>query len=370
MRKIFNTVFRLLVVRFYKLNAGFFLLLFVLLFGVVSPPIIISYHLALINGIIQVPVFMIIVMVIWFFYNLKCIFFCLRTVETDTSNLLFNFQAIDTWKQVLLLFSSHFLLYFPIFAYVLFILNIAVQQGNTSAVISLLIFHSSMYILAIYVYYRKLNFPFREWALANQLSKITRFSIRKSVYFYLFYYTIDSLKLGFFVLKVVSLLLLGVILVVNQKEFQVRNFIIFFLLIILTHAIIVYNYVGFIEKKMSFIKNLPLSVWKYLNIYAIIYCLILLPELIYIIINGQNLIPLDNILLFFGISVGQLLLYTAVLYASLFRMKTYVKIILAIYLSSSVLLLSEQYFLFFAVQLAIAVLLFITHYHRFELSRK
>jgi len=329
-----------------------------------------SYHLALINGIIEVPVFMTIVMVIWFFYNLKCIFFCLRTVENDSSYLLFNFQAIDTWKQLLLLLACHFLLYFPIFAYVLLILNVAAQQGNTSAVISLLIFHSSMYIMAIYLHYRKLNFSFKEWALAGQLSRVTRFSIRKNVYFYLFYYTIDSLKLGFLVLKVVSLLLLGVILVMNQNEFQVRNFIIFFLLIILIHAIIVYNYVGFIEKKLSFIKNLPLSVWNYLNIYAITYCLILLPELIYIMINGQNLIPLNNILLFFGISVGQLLLYTAVLYASSFRMKTYVKIILAIYLSSSVLLLSEQYFLFFSFQSATAVLLFITQYYRFELSSK
>ena len=370
MRKTFNTVFRLLVVRFYKLNAGFFLFLFVLLFGVVNPPIIISYHLALINGIIQVPVFMTIVMVIWFFYNLKCIFFCIRTVETDTSNLLFNLQAIDTWKQVLILFGCHFLLYFPIFAYVLIILKVAVQQANAPAVISLLIFHSLMYIMATYVYYRKLNFPFNEWALASQLNNITRLSMRKSIYFYLFYYTLDSLKVGFLVLKVVSLFLLGVMLVMNSDKFQVRNFIIFFLLIILIHAIIVYNYVGFIEKKLSFIKNLPLSVWKYLNIYAITYCLILLPELIYIIINGQNLISLNNIFLFYGIGVGQLVLYTAVLYASSFRMKPYVKIILVIYLSSSVLLLSEQYFLFFSFQLTIAVLLFVTHYYRFELNDK
>ena len=78
---------KVLVNYFYKVNAGFFLFGFFVLFGLPISPV--AFHLSLISGIIQSQVFVAVVMLIWLLYNLKCLDYILKQLRDPRQSSCF-----------------------------------------------------------------------------------------------------------------------------------------------------------------------------------------------------------------------------------------------------------------------------------------
>jgi hypothetical protein len=97
--------FKILVKSFYQQNAGFFLFIFVLFFGVVAPSQQLTYHYMLIRGMLETPLFLGIVLFIWLLYALKTSRFVLSVLDEPESHFLYSLVALSSGR----IFSLHFL---------------------------------------------------------------------------------------------------------------------------------------------------------------------------------------------------------------------------------------------------------------------
>ncbi len=115
MRIVISILQRVLVNHFYKINAGFFLFAFFVLFGL--PYQVASFHLSLISGIIQSTVFLEVVMLIWLLYNLKCIDYVLKQLRLPSQLFLFCLNNLSNKKIYLYMLYVQVLVYMPVIVY-------------------------------------------------------------------------------------------------------------------------------------------------------------------------------------------------------------------------------------------------------------
>ena len=94
MKALGSLFFRLVVLQFYKLNAGFFLLLFILLFATMQPPeLLVSYPF--LSMIASSPAMLTAVLLVLTIYFLKCLAFALKTVNEPGNDFLFYSALLD-----------------------------------------------------------------------------------------------------------------------------------------------------------------------------------------------------------------------------------------------------------------------------------
>ncbi len=367
MTSILRLFFKTLIIPYYILNAGFFLLSFILIFGIVHPPQLIFIHLSLIQGIIHSAAFTWVVLLLWMVYNLKCILFCVRIIKREEDTIFFNLQVIPAARQWILLFICHCILYLPVIIYSCFVVYIALQEGFLFYSAGLILFQLLMCISAVYIYYFNINFTWmRSLSDASFLPAVTLFHGQLRMPLFLLYYTFHSKKIIFFVIKLAGLFLLNVILGTEKNYFDLRDFVVVFFTIVLFHALLVYYYVELMEKLMSITRNLPVRRAYRFLLFLITYVLMLLPELFFILINGSHLVTLYQTAVFYIMAVAQLLLFTSILYVKSMRMKPYLQIIFCIYFASSILMLSGYYEVIGGANLVLAFVLFYKSFYRYE----
>ncbi|MEO5995286.1 MAG: hypothetical protein ABIN89_01225 [Chitinophagaceae bacterium] len=360
-------LWKIFVIRFYVLNAGFFLFSFILIFGVVYPPQLIVVHTSLIYGIIQSNLFTAVVLFLWLLYNLKCIFFSVRIITREENTILYNMQAISPARQWILLLICHVTLYLPIIIYSFFIIYLSRRQGYLLYSNGLIFFQLLMCALGVYTYYFYINFAWKEVAIFRiGLPVIKQFGFKIQLPYYLVYYTLCSRKIIFFILKLTGLFLLNSVLAGDNDQFNMREFILVFMIDILIHSLLVYYYVEFMEKMISFTRNLPITRLFRFSLFLLTYSLLLLPDLCFIIIKGFQLIPIYIILVFYGIAIAELLLFTSTLYISSMKMKRYLQLIFSIYLVISLLTLSGYYTCILLATLTLTLYLFNKQYYKYE----
>ena len=369
MTGVWKLLWKIFVLRFYILNAGFFLFAFILIFGIVHPPQLIVVHASLIHGIILSNFFTGVVLLLWLVYNLKCIFFCLRIITKEEDTILHNMQAVSPIKQSILLLICHTILYLPVLLYSCFVIYLSGRQGFFLYALGLIFFQWLMCVIGAYTYYYHINFSWKEPALSRLgLPVMNHFTSKIKLPFYLVYYTFHSRKLLFFILKLTGLLLLNSVLAGNKDQFVLRDFMLIFMIDIIIHSLLVYYYVEFMERMISCMRNLPIPrIFRFL-LFLLAYSLILLPDLCFIIVNGFELMPLRTILTFYGIAVAELLLFTSFLYRRRINMKDYLQIIFSIYLVISLLSLSGYYMGILSAIITLAFFLFRGAYYEYELD--
>src|SRR4051794_25394355 len=99
MKPILHILLRVWIQQFYQRNAGFFLFLFVVLFGVVQYPL--DYHFKLMEGIVTSYITLFIAIIIWILYAGKCGALVLKSIPEERV-WLYELQAIGRKR---LLFS-------------------------------------------------------------------------------------------------------------------------------------------------------------------------------------------------------------------------------------------------------------------------
>src|SRR5690349_22943410 len=100
MKSILHILLRVWVQQFYQRNAGFFLFLFVVLFGVVQNPV--DYHFKLMQGIVSADATLITAIIIWLLYGCKCAMIVLNSINQEKT-WISQLQAIAAKRLFLLL---------------------------------------------------------------------------------------------------------------------------------------------------------------------------------------------------------------------------------------------------------------------------
>jgi hypothetical protein len=371
MVSIMRLFFRIFIRAFYIINAGYFLFFFILFFGLVSPTDLGFYHLSLILGMFNEPLFMGGVMLLWLFYNGKCILFVNNTINKPENNDLTNLQVFPFRQQFVLFGINQLLLYLPVLIYSGFVIALAFKYQHVGIAFILIAFQIINCVMGAVAGYLNMNSTWKKndigfTYLFNRITAISKISYP----FYLLTYTAFHRKITFFSIKLFSLFVLYIIFVLNKNDFSFINFIVVFLMLIMAHAMLPFYYINFIERTLSFYRNLPLSLLKISLIYFITYSIILIPELLFLLINGLQYVSLTDIVLLYFVALVNLLLFTAILYTEEIRMKKYLKIIFLVFFVSIFALNLKNYILLIFAELLIATITFISSYHLYESKQR
>ena len=112
-----SIVNKTLVESFYRQNAGFFVLLFVLFFGVVAPSEQLAYHYSLILGMLETPLFLGIVLFAWLLYGLKTSRFLFAVLDEPEANFFFKLGVMSPGRLFRSCMRIQGLLFLPVWAY-------------------------------------------------------------------------------------------------------------------------------------------------------------------------------------------------------------------------------------------------------------
>src|SRR5258706_8393489 len=125
MRTVLN---KIVVKSFYRQNAGFFLFLFVLFFGVVAPSQQLAYHRRLILGMLETKLFLGLVGLGWWLYGLKTVRFVWAVLDEPESAFLYPLAGLTADRLFGLCFGIQVLLLLPVWTYSLAVTGVAIQR--------------------------------------------------------------------------------------------------------------------------------------------------------------------------------------------------------------------------------------------------
>jgi len=200
------------------------------------------------------------------------------------------------------------------------------------------------------------------------MSKIFSFKIREAPYwsFFIRYIGIDK-KLLFSGIKLYSCSVLY-LMIVNQTrvEYDLKMITLFFSLGILGHGLIIHQLRDMEERYLRFYRAVPLSLLKRFLQYAILYFILLIPEILTIILLTPHYLRIRDAIIFIFLSYSILLFLNSLLFIQFFKMKDYLKIILCIFFIEYFSVLSGSCPLLCALLLISAISIFFSRYYKFE----
>ena len=115
-------------------------------------------------------------------------------------------------------------------------------------------------------------------------------------------------------IKIFSMLALQLLVMLNTDKVSKENICFLILLSISAHALLPSHYVRFLETEMSFLRNLPIPLYKRLSQFTFTYLVILVPELLFLLYNEISIMSMSGILSVYLLAVTRLSLYSAIQY--------------------------------------------------------
>ena len=367
MKTVLRFLLKVLVRQFYLINAGFFLFLFFIFFGVINGSQLISYHQSLILGMINSPVFMGAVWCCWFLYNFKCIAFCNAVISAPESSYIYNLKAVRPSKQLTLYLAVSSLQYLPVLIYAGFVIYTAFSKAMVITGLLVITFQLSMIALGAFILYFSINKnnhanPLKK--LSGLLGRLNNIPLKYPAFLtgHIFY----DKKMAFAGVKIFSILLLSVSFIRNGDHFDADFFSIFFQLILTGHAVLVFYCVQFNESQLQFSRNLPIPLYKVACMYLLTFGILLLPEGLFMLINNHGNLPIRHIVELYLTAIATLFFYTATLYACGLNMERMLLFVFISFLVIFFLQKTGQQLLLMMGILAAGVAVFWTHYFGFE----
>ncbi|TKK71598.1 hypothetical protein FC093_00820 [Ilyomonas limi] len=361
MRAALHILLKIWVQQFYQRNAGFFLFLFVVLFGVVQNPL--AYHYKLMQGIVTAYTTLVVALIVWLLYACKCSAIILKSIAREKT-WLYQLQAMDAKRLFLLLTIIQVILFLPAAIYILVTISIGIHVQQYVAVIMLCLFLLLVHVLSAALYY---------YALFNngiqfQLFKkpVFTYPFSKGFFSFLLWYNLYKSKLKTVAVKFFSFVLLFIPLVWNRAHIELSDFVIFFQISIATHAVIVYDSVQFLERDFPTLRNMPLPLYKLFMLFASTYIVLLLPEIFFLWYYGNAAHLGVSIFLLLLYYIGQLLLFTSLAYEKHQKIEHYLLYIGLITACSLLLTPLKSFGLIGCALIIIAFALFSGNYYQYE----
>ena len=353
---------------FYRQHAGLFVFLFTLMFGVVSVidgAKFTDYHFFLIQGMMKNSFLFLLVLLIWYLYARKSEQFVINILLRPDYSFLNVLLLLNSKRLYRMFVWIQFLLILPIILYacIIFAAGFYLHEYIKCLLVLLYIIIICLVSARWYLYYIQ-NPGKSPWTL----SKIFSFKIRETPYWSLFIrYIIIDKKLLFSGIKIYSCSVLY-LMIVNQTivEYDLRMIILFFSLGILGHGLLIHQLRDLEETRLTYYRTVPLSLLKRFVQYAILYFVLLIPEILTIVFLTPHYLRPEDAIIFILLSYSLLLFLNSLLFIRFYTMREYLKIILCIFFTEYFFVLSgASSFLCFLLFIS-AITMFFSGYYRFE----
>ena len=353
-----NILIKIFANGFYRVHAGLFLFVGLVMVGAVPPERLWMYEKSLIIAFVSSPM-MALVFALWLVYTIKATHYVAGQIFAVNQQFLFySSNSVSRKKQFISWFSTQFVILLPIIAYGIMAVFVAVGYGYylsaTTIIFYLLLLNAGSTLLFI--------------RLVNRLVDGSKQSIFLKIgrkwpkpFFSLFIYNLfDKMKVAYIITKVLSwLIVTGVFLLFADVRSDLRVAVIAMLAIITAHALLIYNQRVFEEKYLSFSRNLPYSTGtRFLN-YLKTYLVLLVPEAVWLFSRFNPAIAVE--LLLAGLSIA--MLFHCLLYRIGINMDRYLQWILFLFVVIFWVILYKLLWLLVIVNLAVSFLVFYVNYY-------
>jgi len=284
MASIFN---KILIRTFYREQAGFFLFVFLLFFGIVQPSTQLYFQYALIRGVLSAPAFMGLVGFAWLLYGLRIRRFMHQTLEAPDVLFLYKVNAGRPLSVAAQCFRVAATVYLPVIAYALLIFGVACYfnvSGSTpiphpvAAATALLSYAAVLITLTTLDLRRLLRYP----GFGTSAAAKTRRSKRHIPYWsILIRFLLGENKAVLIAVKLFSCSLLYFLFRTQTPEdYDLRLPFLAYSLALFGHGILLYRCRYLETSRLHFYPALPVPRIRRVTQYALFCALLLLPETI------------------------------------------------------------------------------------------
>jgi hypothetical protein len=279
MRIVISIFQKVLVNHFYKVNAGFFMFVFFVLFGL--PNDVAGFHLSIIHIIIESPAVLGAILLVWLLYSFKCLDYIVRQLNEHQQQFLFTTTSLPTLQCMLALLYVQVMVGLPVLAYAVVVIVIAAKSHQYVCIAEIIAFNLFTTVGAAVIYLHAL----RKKQLFKPLRLLPSIGFRmpKPAYSISLFYIWHQRKQMLVVSKFFSLVfLLGFIQIYDPQKYDTRPLLHCFMLVIASNSSIVFQMVNFESEHLFFYRNFPFSTTKRFGGLLLMYLILLLPELLFL----------------------------------------------------------------------------------------
>lgn len=348
---------------FYQQHAGFFLVVFYLLFGAVEGSQLISYHQALLLAFCTSPLALLLLLGIWILYALKCEFFVKQKLKQENFLFANNLTVLPKNNQIWVWLKMYVLLLLPILGYALLLLLMALSHGHYLTFMAVALFLPLLLLLLALSAFNHHNYAFR---ITKRWVKLPMLKIKRPFWTWPLFYLLNEQRLMLVLCKVVSFVFLkGMLWMFADVGPDSRVYLTAAMTVVLSHSVVLLNLVKFEANYLSFAKGLPISAFSKLGQWLGVMCLLLSPEMILFV----WLVKFDwaqcFAILFYLLSAMLCLL--ALVYWLKANMDNYLKCLLFFFFVSMWMILAGQFLVFSLLLLGLGSWGLVWKYNRTDL---
>jgi len=352
---------KVLVNHFYRLNAGLFMFLFYVLFGL--PQNAGDFHIAIATIIVKSQLFLLLVFAAWLLYNFKCIDYICKHLKGPAQLFLTSLENFGFFKCYISFAFVQFMVYLPITAYSIFLVIVALKNHAYIAAAEIIACVAVM-ILSVPLLYRMVLQ--RRWSEINiGLPAFIRFP--KPLFLLPVFYLLKKRKQMLLVTKFFSLGILWLFIKgFNPDHYDIRPTLFCFLLAAIANCTIVFETRNFEEEYLSISGNFPLSLTRrFINI-LLMYAVLLMPEMIFLWKGYPVYFNLFDYLQLAFVSIAMLCLLHVCLLIENTTMETFIKIVFGVGMGLFFIILYNPGIALALFLFIIAFAIFHAYYYDFE----
>lgn len=361
-----SIVNKMLAGTFYRQQAGLFLFLFLIFFGVVQPSTQLYFHYSLILGILETPSFMALVGVAWLLYALKVRRFVIGVLNSSDILFLYKINALPPGRVFRHCWAVQMLLFLPVSAYSLIIAGVAIYKKEDAQALGIVGSVMLLILLATLEMRHRVRYPGRvkDGVVRSQ-------SLRSIPYWSILLRFLLTENAGLLAgIKLFGCAILYLLLRMQEPgDYDLRMPFLAYNLALFGHGILLYRCRQLEATRLLCYRSLPVPVIRRFGQYSLFCFLLLVPETAVLGWLTPHPIQIGDSLAFILSGYSLLLLLNSLLIAFALKVKNYLKICLVLFgiLYCCVLekmLIASSGFYFF-----MAAFVFFWGYARYKLDR-
>lgn len=349
-------------VSFYEQHAGLLLVVCYLLFGAVEGSQLISYHFALLISICSSPIVWLIIFLVWIVYAIKCYLFVKHKLALPTFNFAVEVTKLRVVKQHNIWLKVYAFMLMPILSYAALILYISIRYHYFFSLFATLIGILILLFALSFLTFKSNNYnfnPVKNWGNTRWIK------INKPFWSWPLFYLFYEQPLMLFACKLVSLLTFKSILwVFADVGNDIRVFLMAMLAVVLSHAILIFNWVKFDATYLSFVRNLKISLFKRLTYWLIVLLILLIPELG--LLTWLTRFDVTQIFMAVVFCMSTLFALFTLVYVLKANMERYMKHMLFFFFATMLAILAGYYLIFSIALLFVSILIFMVYYSKID----
>lgn len=298
MNHVLTVLLKTIIIPFYRSHAGLLFFVFYIMFGMVEPAKLISYHQTLIEGMFASTAFML------------CIYLGLDIIQLKNSAVYsfpspsvrlsifkqpdagFTAQSLWVWLLVITVITFE-----PVLIYTIFIYLIGISQHHYAGCLGIVLFQAILCCTNAWII---LTFLRTQHIFSLSFASLRIPNIGGRIGFYISYFLSEE-KIAILISKTFSLVLLYIVRAAIEPGNDFRILGLTWVFVLLAHTFLIPKVRMFEDRYLVWIKSLPISTVRTCLLYFVFYTGLMLPELIFSVSMLESVFEFLCLLLLSGV---------------------------------------------------------------------